>query len=179
MQYGSMRRFGFILGIAAGLVGVEGMSARAAVLTYTFDPGTSFTLDNGGTGDLTGSFTINPPSLSFSATDDVVITGGPAAGTYAPRENAFGTPLSYENTSASAILDVEFTPNLNSAPGHAALNSLVWFSLVGPPSSGSSTVSGGATLIPEPSTWAMMLLGFGGLGFLGYRQTRKGQAATA
>jgi hypothetical protein len=30
----------------------------------------------------------------------------------------------------------------------------------------------GAT-IPEPSTWAMMLAGFAGLGFLGYRQTRR------
>ena len=27
--------------------------------------------------------------------------------------------------------------------------------------------------IPEPSTWAMMLLGFAGLGFAGYRKTRK------
>jgi hypothetical protein len=26
-------------------------------------------------------------------------------------------------------------------------------------------------IVPEPSTWAMMLLGFAGLGFLGYRQT--------
>ena len=26
--------------------------------------------------------------------------------------------------------------------------------------------------VPEPSTWAMMLLGFAGLGFLGYRKTR-------
>jgi hypothetical protein len=26
---------------------------------------------------------------------------------------------------------------------------------------------------PEPSTWAMMLLGFAGLGFLGYRQSRR------
>jgi hypothetical protein len=33
--------------------------------------------------------------------------------------------------------------------------------------------------VPEPSTWAMMLLGFAGLGFLGYRHTRKGQAAAA
>jgi hypothetical protein len=33
-----------------------------------------------------------------------------------------------------------------------------------------------ATPVPEPSTWAMMLLGFGGLGFLGYR---KGRAAIA
>jgi hypothetical protein len=30
------------------------------------------------------------------------------------------------------------------------------------------------TTIPEPSTWAMMLLGFAGLGFLGYRKARMG-----
>jgi hypothetical protein len=28
--------------------------------------------------------------------------------------------------------------------------------------------------IPEPSTWAMMLLGFGGLAFAGYRRARAG-----
>ena len=31
--------------------------------------------------------------------------------------------------------------------------------------------------VPEPSTWAMMLLGFGGLGFAGYRRSRKSDAA--
>ena len=34
-----------------------------------------------------------------------------------------------------------------------------------------------AAQVPEPSTWATMLLGLVGLGFLGYCQTRKGQAA--
>jgi PEP-CTERM motif len=29
------------------------------------------------------------------------------------------------------------------------------------------------TPVPEPSTWAMMILGFAGLGFIGYRQARK------
>ena len=29
------------------------------------------------------------------------------------------------------------------------------------------------TAVPEPSTWAMMALGFAGLGFLRYRQTVK------
>jgi hypothetical protein len=36
---------------------------------------------------------------------------------------------------------------------------------------------GNAPATPEPSTWAMMLLGFAGLGFFGYR--RLGGAATA
>jgi PEP-CTERM motif len=26
--------------------------------------------------------------------------------------------------------------------------------------------------VPEPSTWAMIVVGFGGLGFLGYRRPR-------
>jgi hypothetical protein len=35
-------------------------------------------------------------------------------------------------------------------------------------------VSNGISLsTPEPSTWAMMVLGFAGLGFVGYRQARK------
>ena len=33
--------------------------------------------------------------------------------------------------------------------------------------------------IPEPSTWAMMLLGFAGLGFAGYRASRKNGALAA
>ena len=33
------------------------------------------------------------------------------------------------------------------------------------------------TTIPEPSTWAMMLLGFAGFGFLGYRKALKGTLA--
>jgi PEP-CTERM motif len=35
------------------------------------------------------------------------------------------------------------------------------------------------SVIPEPSTWAMMLIGFAGLGFAGYRRARKAGAASA
>ena len=34
-------------------------------------------------------------------------------------------------------------------------------------------------VVPEPSTWAMMLLGFAGLGFAGYRHARKTRPASA
>jgi hypothetical protein len=33
--------------------------------------------------------------------------------------------------------------------------------------------------VPEPSTWAMLLLGFTGLGFVGYRQTRRAMPQAA
>jgi hypothetical protein len=38
---------------------------------------------------------------------------------------------------------------------------------------------GGASAVPEPSTWAMMVIGFGGLGFLGWRGSRKTAARSA
>jgi hypothetical protein len=31
--------------------------------------------------------------------------------------------------------------------------------------------------VPEPSTWAMMLIGFAGLGFAGYRRTKRNRAS--
>ena len=33
--------------------------------------------------------------------------------------------------------------------------------------------------VPEPSTWAMMVVGFAGLGFAGYRASRKAAAIAA
>ncbi|WP_247521354.1 choice-of-anchor K domain-containing protein [Bradyrhizobium sp. 190] len=33
--------------------------------------------------------------------------------------------------------------------------------------------------VPEPSTWAMMILGFAGVGFMAYRRKRSGKALTA
>jgi hypothetical protein len=37
---------------------------------------------------------------------------------------------------------------------------------------------GSITAVPEPSTWAMMLLGFAGLGYAGWRGTRRTAAGS-
>lgn len=36
-----------------------------------------------------------------------------------------------------------------------------------------------SSAVPEPSTWAMMLLGFAGLGFMAYRRKQNGSALVA
>jgi PEP-CTERM motif len=41
----------------------------------------------------------------------------------------------------------------------------------------SGTLTSDTLTVPEPSTWAMMLVGFAGLGFAGYRASRRTAAA--
>ena len=38
---------------------------------------------------------------------------------------------------------------------------------------------GPGTTVPEPATWAMIILGFAGLGYMGWRQNAKREAALA
>ena len=45
-----------------------------------------------------------------------------------------------------------------------------------------ATISSGMitpAVVPEPSTWAMILLGFTGLGYAGYRRAKAGRATLA
>jgi hypothetical protein len=40
-------------------------------------------------------------------------------------------------------------------------------------------LGGTVTTVPEPSTWVMMLAGFAGLGYLGYKASRRTGLAAA
>jgi PEP-CTERM motif len=159
---------------AAALVCVHGiLPASAATISFIFDPGTSFAFFDGGAGDLTGILTINPSGPGFSG-DDVVVTGGVEAGTYAPFEN--DSPVGafiYLDQHTGGHLIFFFAQNLNSAPQESLLERVNWQPASPPPQTFATTVTGGATLVPEPSTWAMMLLGFVGLGCAAYGNSRK------
>jgi hypothetical protein len=70
--------------------------------------------------------------------------------------------------SASAYIDPYFSIDLSNANAAA-------YSIFVSPGIGNSP-SPGVPGTPEPSTWAMMLLGFAGLAFAGFRQAKAGPA---
>jgi hypothetical protein len=102
-----------------------------------------------------------------------------------PRDTVFGTAILGEQgigDSASSTFDFRFrgdlllgaieddsVTNLGSSAG-----GIIDLTLSGP----GIFVIGGAT-VPEPSTWAMMLIGFAGLAFAGSRRAKAGDATLA
>ncbi|HEY1782621.1 MAG TPA: hypothetical protein VGG79_19680 [Roseiarcus sp.] len=142
--------------------------ASAQNLTYTFDAGSSFTFSDGDTANLMGSFTINPPGDSLFA-DDIVITGtGQEAGTYEPQTQGDNI-LEYVESGTSNDVLLRFGQDLGAAS--LVLTRVDW---AGDGARSTAVdVTGGAQLpaaAPELSTWAMMLIGFAGLGFAATRR---------
>jgi PEP-CTERM motif len=93
-----------------------------------------------------------------------------------------------DNAGHSDMFSLATTGGSAQTVGFAATGTVVDITFLGPPS-GNTTfdfaidnvtfnqpLSGGT---PEPSTWVMMVLGFAGLGFAGYRASRKGVAFAA
>lgn len=86
----------------------------------------------------------------------------------------------------------QFGPDNTVFPGNAAgtfvgwegldangYGETIWDNHTGPESGVLANIYVGTPTVPEPATWAMMLLGFVGLGFAGYRGSRKGVAFAA
>jgi PEP-CTERM motif len=105
-----------------------------------------------------GSGGFTPPS---STTGDPVDMSDPFLGVpqgYVSDSNLAGT---------STFLNQTFS-SLGVTPGN-----YTWFWGTGANQDFMLHIPAPGTVIPEPSTWAMMLLGFAGLGFAGYRASRK------
>ncbi len=95
--------------------------------------------------------------LSFDL-DGLVFTAGPGT------SNTFEYNLfSYEGTNNALFGD---SPNTNTG-GTSGNNGLALF--------GVGTITE-VTAVPEPSTWAMMILGFFGVGIMAYRRKQNGTA---
>jgi hypothetical protein len=171
-------------------------------LTFTTSVGASFTAANsvqpggihpqpaqttGGDGPVTGNETVFnitfttpftlPGDHYFFVPQVQVTTGGDFLWLSAPRPIvAPGTPFPPGFTDLQEWTRDDISPN-NLAPDWLRVGTDIVGGTPAPTFNAAFSLDG--SVVPEPSTWAMMLLGFAGLGFVGYRQARKAHPATA
>jgi hypothetical protein len=122
-----------------------------------------------GTGPAEGAFP-DPPfnaNWDYRITCEAACTGGGFNGAYVG-------PLAFDIFNAGGL-----TENIFSSP--FTFNGTPIFFGVDVVNGAGDTGNVGAVLsaVPEPSTWAMMILGFFGVGFMAYRRKGQGQVRLA
>jgi hypothetical protein len=143
--------------------------------------------------------------ITFGTTTSPLLTNGPLAlsnvatfydatltATSVPTSYTInGTPYSYNPASGNLVMEVVVT-NQDNVPNGSG-NGYFWADYTGAVVSrtynlGGTGFQGGGTgaivtdfngVVPEPSTWVMLVLGFAGLGVAGYRRARKSAAQWA
>ncbi|MGA8714412.1 MAG: PEP-CTERM sorting domain-containing protein [Roseiarcus sp.] len=112
------------------------------------------------TGDLGGGISVSLPNLAPGASDtQTYLYGISQAG-----ENVNGLIADVNADGAYYWVATQSSEN-GAWPMGLGTNSAI--------------IAVASSAIPEPSTWAMMVLGFAGLGFAGYRRGRKASVAIA
>ena len=144
--------------------------------TFDLSGGSMERLISNGELDSPWGLTIAPSSFGSLAGDLLVGNfGNGAINAYNAVTGAFVATLDGLDGSPLAIDGLWGLTVGNNAGG--GFSNVLYFT-AGP--NGESEGLFGSLSVPEPSTWAMMLLGFAGLGFAGYHQRRKlGAAASA
>ena len=151
--------------------------------------GLVFSIPTGGVPSLTiteteDGFTSPPPySLTSSSTGSFVNQPSGGGHTASSSFNGASTPtysVLSDGIGTNAQANMATLDDLSPVTPYTVSNTIIFGLAPGTatsPITDEFSVSG--TVIPEPSTWAMMLLGFAGLAFSGYRQARAGHATLA
>ena len=149
-QYGFINTGGPHTPFAFNLAGTEsGVSAtflQPSGGTYTFGVFSLSTTDGGATPFGTFGISINSTAGNGSS-------------------NAYYGDLKFDVTRTSGLSTDDFIAN----------GSLAYFAadLTNGTNTGSQAWESRVSAVPEPSTWAMMILGFAGVGFMAYRRKSK------
>jgi hypothetical protein len=154
------------------LVGMAPETASASVYDITLKSTDGSNIN--GTGELDLDIAITPSTVNVSASDVTKIT-------FTIDGQSFGTGFSPFSISAvqfinGSLTDVSFASSelVGQTPNQTRFTldtSGVYAFYVNNTEVSSGTISAVAA-VPEPSTWAMMILGFCGLGFITYRRKR-------
>jgi hypothetical protein len=133
-----------------------------------------------GAGDASGlaagnTFSVSPTDIMFG----LVTAANPVikswTGTFGAFKETLTAVTSVDRTSPNAVT-WDLTGTVTGGGFHNAPVSMIIDATQSGGPGNVISVSGSNSTIPEPSTWVMMALGFAGLGFLGYRKTRSGNA---
>ena len=195
---------------AAMLIGLSAPSAQAGYVVDLTQQGSNVVASGSGAIDLTGLFFLGSISLSseLDPNGPAILTGPAGASSVDAYGNSTGPanfgsgPQTFVDTGSGDFVGI-FTPpeartTLFVPHGYVSDSFLsdtstydnqTFSSLGATPGTYKWTWGSGAnqnftlvigTVVPEPSTWAMMLLGFAGLGFMGYQSVgRRGTARHA
>lgn len=157
--------------------------ASAAVVTRTY----SFTAESAsGAGPVTGSVTVRfDPAVTALDRPGVVVNSASLP---------YRAPVSFSYQSAQdtlAVVSADYAPAGRSGQGfaltirNASSEGPLGGTLSYAPAAGSNLLTRAVAVtpttpsarLPDPATWAMLVLGFGGIGWLARRHQRRSEAA--
>src|SRR5712672_605140 len=108
--------------------------------------------------DPANTITVDITSSQIIITDVLITNGTNGALTFTLKDSAFSDISSVSDNFAGGAFSLvgdTFTFTTGSFPGPGTFNAVF-----------------NVGAVPEPSTWAMMILGFGGVGFMAYRRRK-------
>ena len=164
---------------AAAIVGGTNVDFSTKPFTFGPDPLSRFTLSN--SGDFfsnafirtTGTAQVSSDSIFGPLTPSVffpsaLLIPGPNVGKF----SSFASATEIPNSSTESLLGLEYSKGADLFYGYAlfAGGFLDSYGFETIPNRAIVAGSPITTAVPEPSTWAMMILGFAGVGFMAYRR---------
>jgi hypothetical protein len=172
-------------GETLAVVTIQDLVGGGVSVDYSLDVATLFASTGGG--HITVGFNLDtaitaaditglPVTPTFTFTSPVNGVPGPSGGfgdfTAGLQGNWNGVSNHFAGPIDFTIAGVSVSDFVENSQGFIAVADVLG-------NQGTGEAGGTGTIVgtPEPSTWAMMLLGFAGLGFTGYRKARGARAA--
>lgn len=187
-----------ILSVAsAGALLLMASAAQASIFDLSFS-GSDETGSVSGTLQIDATLTATPGQYTLNSisgqVSDSAIVGGPFTLTglfssYAGADNLFFYPtqpyVSFGGLSFTTLTGGDFNLGLGGSGPFGYLFNASLLNLSG--NAQANTLAGSTSLseftvteaVPEPSTWAMMILGFVGVGYMTYRRRKQSTALSA
>ena len=147
---------------ALALTLTAGTAAQAnTILNYQFDPGTTFDFGGGNTYLATGTFSYDATTQTvFNVAYTAIQTGTGPVGPFVFTAATTNSPTDVTFTGDAFGDEDEFFFANSLALG--GTDAIVGFAYFGTQMQVTGSVTAGS--VPEPLTWAMLVVGFGGIG---------------